>query len=87
MWLAESYPLSLQDQIMPIIDLMVRVCVCVCARACVTMQSTTPALSFSVCLSVSLSLFLQSLNNAHFAKLKDFIALQMPAGFPVKFGE
>ncbi|XP_019853015.1 PREDICTED: ankyrin repeat domain-containing protein 13B-like [Amphimedon queenslandica] len=47
-WLSEEYPLSLQDQILPIIELM-------------------------------------SLNNAHFAKLKDFITLQMPAGYPVKF--
>jgi hypothetical protein len=48
-WLAEDFPLSLQEQIMPIIDLM-------------------------------------ALNNSHFAQLKDFISLQMPSGFPVKFG-
>ncbi|CAI8029591.1 Ankyrin repeat domain-containing protein 13D [Geodia barretti] len=47
-WLAEDFPLSLQEQIMPIIDLM-------------------------------------ALNNSHFAQLKDFISLQMPSGFPVKF--
>lgn len=47
-WLSENHPLSLQDQLMPVIELM-------------------------------------ALNNAHFAKLKDFITLQMPAGFPVKF--
>eukprot|EP00731_Ephydatia_muelleri_P023640 Em0015g1223a len=47
-YLAEDYPLSLQDQIMPIIDLMAQ-------------------------------------NNAHFAKLKDFITLQIPSGFPIKF--
>ena len=47
-YLAENYPLSLQDQIMPIIDLMAQ-------------------------------------NNIHFAKLKDFITLQIPSGFPIKF--
>lgn len=26
-------------------------------------------------------------SNAHFRKLKDFITLQLPAGFPVKIGE
>ncbi|ESN95693.1 hypothetical protein HELRODRAFT_193502, partial [Helobdella robusta] len=46
-WLCDSYPLSLPDQVVPIIDLM-------------------------------------AANNTHFRKLKDFIALQLPAGFPVK---
>ena len=50
LWLCEEYPLSLQEQVVPIIDLM-------------------------------------SASNAHFKKLKDFITLQLPAGFPVKIGE
>lgn len=45
--IAEHFPLSLQDQIMPIIDLM-------------------------------------ALSAPHFAKMKDFINMQMPAGFPIK---
>lgn len=49
LWLCESYPLTLQDQVIPIIDLM-------------------------------------AANNAHFRKLRDFITLQLPAGFPVKIG-
>ena len=28
-----------------------------------------------------------AVSNAHFRKLKDFITLQLPAGFPVKIGE
>lgn len=47
LWLCESYPLSLQEQVAPIIDLM-------------------------------------ATSNAHFKKLKDFITLQLPAGFPIK---
>lgn len=47
LWLCENFPLSLQEQVMPIIDLM-------------------------------------ATSNAHFAKLRDFITLQLPAGFPVK---
>lgn len=47
LWLCESFPLSLQEQVVPIIDLM-------------------------------------SASNAHFKKLKDFITLQIPAGFPIK---
>lgn len=49
LWLAEKYPLSLQEQIMPIVDLM-------------------------------------AISSSHFAKLKDFIQMQLPAGFPVKIG-
>jgi len=49
MWLAEGYPLSLSDQLLPIVELM-------------------------------------ALNNTHFEKLKDFLTLQIPAGFPVKIG-
>ncbi|KAK6192849.1 hypothetical protein SNE40_004249 [Patella caerulea] len=45
--LCETFPLSLQEQVVPIIDLM-------------------------------------AASNAHFKKLKDFITLQLPAGFPVK---
>ncbi|XP_076626210.1 ankyrin repeat domain-containing protein 13D isoform X3 [Colletes latitarsis] len=47
LWLSEEYPLSLQEQIMPIVDLM-------------------------------------AISSSHFAKLKDFIQMQLPAGFPVK---
>ncbi|KAK7087640.1 ankyrin repeat domain-containing protein 13D-like [Littorina saxatilis] len=47
LWLCEDYPLSLQEQVLPIIDLM-------------------------------------ATSNAHFAKLRDFITLQLPSGFPVK---
>lgn len=50
LWLCEDYPLSLPEQILPIIDLM-------------------------------------SLSSPHFAKLKDFIQLQLPSGFPVKIGK
>lgn len=50
LWLCEEYPLSLQQQVVPIIDLM-------------------------------------SASNAHFKKLRDFITLQLPAGFPVKIGK
>lgn len=49
LWLCEDFPLSLQEQVVPIIDLM-------------------------------------AASNAHFRKLKDFITLQLPAGFPVKIG-
>ncbi|XKL59351.1 hypothetical protein PGB90_000367 [Kerria lacca] len=47
LWLCKEYPLSLQEQIMPIIDLM-------------------------------------ATSSSNFAKLKDFIEMQFPAGFPVK---
>ncbi|KAK2169141.1 hypothetical protein LSH36_12g20034 [Paralvinella palmiformis] len=47
LWLSENYPLSLPEQVIPIIDLM-------------------------------------ATHNAHFRKLKDFITLQLPSGFPVK---
>ena len=50
LWLCEEYPLSLQEQVMPIVDLM-------------------------------------SIQSTHFAKLKEFIQMQLPAGFPVKIGE
>ena len=30
---------------------------------------------------------LMAVSNAHFSKLKDFITLQLPAGFPVKIGQ
>ncbi|KAF6025635.1 ANKRD13D [Bugula neritina] len=45
--MAEGFPLTLQEQVLPIIDLM-------------------------------------AATNAHFGKLKEFITLQLPAGFPVK---
>jgi septin 4 len=50
LWLCEDYPLSLQEQIMPIVDLM-------------------------------------AISSSHFARLKDFIQMQLPAGFPVKIGK
>lgn len=49
LWLSEEYPLSLQEQIMPIVDLM-------------------------------------AISSTHFAKLKNFIQMQLPSGFPVKIG-
>ncbi|XP_041979580.1 ankyrin repeat domain-containing protein 13D [Aricia agestis] len=48
LWLCEDYPLQLQEQIMPILDLMA------------------------------------AMSSPHFAKLKDFVQMQLPAGFPVK---
>ena len=48
--LCEEYPLSLHDQLLPIVDIM-------------------------------------ALNNSHFKKLKEFITLQLPSGFPVKIGK
>jgi septin 4 len=50
LWLAEEFPLSLVDQIMPIVDLM-------------------------------------AISSTHFAKLRDFIQMQLPAGFPTKIGD
>ncbi|XP_071766191.1 ankyrin repeat domain-containing protein 13B isoform X2 [Centroberyx gerrardi] len=47
LWLCESHPLSLADQVAPIIDLM-------------------------------------AISNALFAKLRDFITLRLPPGFPIK---
>ncbi|XP_066989946.1 ankyrin repeat domain-containing protein 13D [Macrobrachium rosenbergii] len=47
LWLAEEYPLKLQEQVMPIVDLM-------------------------------------AISSSHFAKLKHFIQMQLPSGFPVK---
>lgn len=49
LWLSEAHPLSLAEQVTPIIDLM-------------------------------------AISNAHFAKLRDFITLRLPPGFPVKIG-
>ena len=49
LWLCEEYPLSLQEQVMPIVDLL-------------------------------------AISNTHFKKLKDFIHMQLPSGFPVKIG-
>ncbi|KAK1804314.1 hypothetical protein P4O66_020323, partial [Electrophorus voltai] len=47
LWLSEAHPLSLAEQVTPIIDLM-------------------------------------AISNAHFAKLRDFITLRLPPGFPIK---
>ena len=49
LWLCEVYPLSLQEQVMPIVDLL-------------------------------------AISNTHFQKLKHFIHMQLPSGFPVKIG-
>ena len=50
LWLCDDFPLSLPEQIMPIVDLM-------------------------------------AISSSHFAKLKDFIQMQLPSGFPIKIGE
>lgn len=47
LWLCEEFPLSLPQQIMPIVDLM-------------------------------------AISSSHFAKLKNFIQMQLPSGFPIK---
>jgi len=47
LWLCQDYPLSLQEQVMPIVDLL-------------------------------------AISNTHFQKLKHFIHMQLPSGFPVK---
>lgn len=49
LWMSEEFPLSLVEQVTPIIDLMAR-------------------------------------TSAHFARLRDFITLEFPPGFPVKIG-
>lgn len=49
LWMCEEFPLSLVEQVIPIIDLMAR-------------------------------------TSAHFARLRDFIKLEFPPGFPVKIG-
>lgn len=49
LWMCEDFPLSLVEQVIPIIDLMAR-------------------------------------TSAHFARLRDFIKLEFPPGFPVKIG-
>lgn len=48
--MCESHPLSLDEQVAPIIDLM-------------------------------------AISNALFAKLRDFITLRLPPGFPIKIGK
>lgn len=65
--LCDEYPLSLQEQILPIIDLMAIRFVMIFSRRC-----------FSRFFSF---LFL---SNSHFKKLRDFVTLQLPNGFPVK---
>ena len=49
LWLCDEYPLSLPEQVLPVVDLM-------------------------------------AISSSHFAKLRDFITLQLPSGFPVKIG-
>lgn len=48
LWLSDEFPIKLQEQILPILDLM------------------------------------STLASPHIAKLKDFITMQLPSGFPVK---
>lgn len=49
LWMSEEHPLSLVEQVTPIIDLMAR-------------------------------------TSTHFARLRDFVTLKFPPGFPVKIG-
>lgn len=49
LWMSEEHPLSLVEQVTPIIDIMAR-------------------------------------TSSHFARLRDFVALKFPPGFPVKIG-
>lgn len=49
LWMSEEHPLSLVEQVTPIIDLMAR-------------------------------------TSSHFARLRDFVTLKFPPGFPVKIG-
>lgn len=48
LWLCEDYPMRLQEQVLPILDLM------------------------------------STMASPHVSKLKDFITMQLPSGFPVK---
>ena len=50
-WLSEEFPIKLQEQVLPILDLM------------------------------------STLASPHVSKLKDFITMQLPSGFPVRIGE
>lgn len=50
LWMSEEHPLSLVEQVTPIIDLMAR-------------------------------------TSSHFARLRDFVTLNFPPGFPVKIGK
>lgn len=49
LWLSEEFPIKLQEQVLPILDLM------------------------------------STMASPHVSKLKDFITMQLPSGFPVKF--
>lgn len=51
LWLSEEFPIKLQEQVLPILDLM------------------------------------STMASPHVSKLKDFITMQLPSGFPVKIGE
>lgn len=48
LWLSEEFPIKLQEQVLPILDLM------------------------------------STMASPHVSKLKDFITMQLPAGFPIK---
>ena len=50
-WLSEEFPIRLQEQVLPILDLM------------------------------------STMASPHVSKLKDFITMQLPSGFPVKIGK
>lgn len=51
LWLSEEFPIKLQEQVLPILDLM------------------------------------STMASPHVAKLREFITMQLPSGFPVKIGE
>lgn len=51
LWLSEAFPIQLQEQVLPILDLM------------------------------------STMASPHVAKLREFITMQLPSGFPVKIGE
>lgn len=51
LWLSEEFPIKLQEQVLPILDLM------------------------------------STMASPHVSKLKEFITMQLPSGFPIKIGE
>ena len=63
--LCDNYPLSLQEQILPIIDLM----------------AIRQEKKKYIYIYFFLLLFF---SNSHFKRLRDFVTLQIPSGFPVK---
>ena len=63
--LCDDYPLRLQEQILPIIDLMA------IRYGCFSLRRSFAVLPLDF-------------SNSHFKKLRDFVTLQLPNGFPVK---